>query len=83
MAVDFLNEYFVREFKSRVRPSFTPAEDRFLLEVVSAQLWAFRTAKCHLLRETGAVDHYQHSSIVDPISDITVIADHLIKQEVF
>ena len=83
MAFDYLCEHFVREHKLRMPTSPNPAQDRYHREVHSPQLMTYRDARERMLKESGAIHYYMHSSVVDPTLDVQTIAEHLISEGVF
>jgi hypothetical protein len=83
MACDQACEYVVREAKSIIPKSDSPASDRFFRHVLGRQTFTFKSVRDHMQQESDARKHYMHSSTVDPTRDVLSVARHLLRRNVF
>jgi hypothetical protein len=83
MPCDQLEEYIVREIKSLIHHNRTAANDEYLRHVLSR----FVMDRLHIRRNTmnviDATNYYQHSSNVQALYDVRMMANILLKQNVF
>ena len=83
MPIDRGCEEMVRQHKMHLQQTFTTATDHFHRRVFSPQIMTGKAVCEHVYRATGAVEHYQHSSNVVAITDVSYIANALLQDGVF
>lgn len=82
-ACDLVGEYIIREMKRRLRHMLTLENDRYHRMVYAPQVMTSKAVRQHIYEDVGAVEHYQHSSIVKADIDVRNIVEALLQERVF
>ena len=80
---DLLGEYFIREMKRRLRHMLNVENDAFHRKVYAPQVMVAKRVREHIYKDSGAVEHYQHSSTVKADIDVRHITEALLHERVF
>jgi hypothetical protein len=83
MPDDMVGELVVRYFKELVPDNLNPARSTFLREVLARNVMILRDVRNNVLRISGATNYYQHSSTVTRLFAVRMIAEELLRQEIF
>jgi hypothetical protein len=83
MPCDLLNEYVVREMKARRPANVNPVNDNFHRNVYGPQIMISKAVRDNMYKAVGAVQHYQHSSIVSSQTDVETVTRLLLRERVF
>ena len=80
---DLFGEYVIREMKQRLRHMLNMDNDAFHREVYGPQVMIAKEVRDHIYKDSGAVEHYQHSSTVKADMDVRLITEELLHERVF
>src|ERR1700736_6065981 len=82
MPEDYFGEWVVRESQDHIPYNYTAATDEYIRRTISPQIMAFRAARKHMTAETGALTYGAHSSIVSRTTDIEVVCDNILQDQI-
>ena len=83
LADDLACEFIVRETKKEAPSSHTPANRKFMNEVAARQVLVTMQSRETVYHESGANNHFKHSSTVSSVTDVAKLTQMLIDAQVF
>lgn len=82
-ADDWFDETIIKKNKDKVRPSENTTSDKFLREIVALNILSLAKTREIMIRESGAINHGNHHSVVNNTIDVSKLVQLLVEDGVF